>query len=236
MTIKSRIQTLVRLSLRRFGYDICTSEERRDPFRDIKILTRSDPIVFDVGANVGQTISRFRNFLTNPTIHAFEPSHQTYLQLRNNTAAIPNVRLNNFALGSKRGSLPFNENNFSTMSSFLELGDSGWGTVLQRPEVEIRTIDDYCAEQGIAEIDILKSDTQGFDLEVIRGAERMLVEGRIKLIFMEINFFEIYEDLPRFDEIFSFVAGKGFSLVSFYRFYYRNDRIAWTDALFERKR
>src|SRR5207253_4668851 len=97
---------------------------------------------------------------------------------------------------------------------------------------EVRTIDSYCAERGITIIDILKSDTQGFDLEVIKGAARLLEQRRIQLIYMEITFSDMYKGLPRFDEIYGFLADRGFALVSFYDFYYQHGRAGWTDALF----
>lgn len=118
------------------------------------------------------------------------------------------------------------------MSSFLEPGKDGWGDIKQRVPVTVTTIDDYCSERGISNIDILKSDTQGFDLEVLRGAQHMLEERRIQLVYLEITFSNVYQHLPGLDTIFSFLSNYGFCLVSFYRFHYQHDRAGWTDALF----
>jgi hypothetical protein len=120
------------------------------------------------------------------------------------------------------------------MSSFHELGPDGWGTIGHRGKVNVRTIDQYCVEQNITTIDILKIDTQGYDLEVIHGARRLLAQRRIHLIFLEIIFLELYKGAPRVDEIFSLLAKEGFKIVAFYRFFYRSERLGWTDALFER--
>jgi len=79
---------------------------------------------------------------------------------------------------------------------------------------------------------LLKSDTQGFDLEVLKGADRMLAEHRIRLIYLEIIFSKMYENLPRADKIYAFMADHGFELVSFYKTYFQNGRAGWTDALF----
>jgi FkbM family methyltransferase len=91
-------------------------------------------------------------------------------------------------LGAKPGVLEFIENTRPWLSSFLEPGADCWGEIKQRSQIEVRTIDGYCAERGITIIDILKSDTQGFDLEVIKGAACLLEQRRIQLIYMEITF------------------------------------------------
>jgi hypothetical protein len=49
------------------------------------------------------------------------------------------------------------------------------------------TLDVFCEENSIGSIDILKIDTEGFDLIVLQGAERMLQNGRIKFIHVEYN-------------------------------------------------
>jgi FkbM family methyltransferase len=56
------------------------------------------------------------------------------------------------------------------MSSFLPLGPDGWGQIVDEREVSIDTIDNYCMRNRISSIDLLKSDTQGFNLEVIKEA------------------------------------------------------------------
>jgi hypothetical protein len=78
----------------------------------------------------------------------------------------------------------------------------------------------------------LKSDTQGYDLEVLRGASRMLSEKRIALIYLEVTFSRIYQGSPRFDEVYGFLADHGMALVSFYDMIYQHKLLSWTDALF----
>jgi len=234
MSLKMQLQTMVRAGLRSFGYDICRADERRNPYLDMGRLVPSNPVVFDVGANVGQTIVELQNALLNPTIHAFEPSPKTFAQLKKNLAGRPGLHLNNFALGAKECTLELYENTDSKLSSFLELGPQGWGKIDSHSTVNVRTLDQYCAEQNVSEIDILKIDTQGYDLEVIGGASRLLAQQKINLIFLEIIFLELYKGAPRFDKVFSLLAEQGFKLVAFYKFYYKENRVGWTDALFMR--
>jgi len=87
-------------------------------------------------------------------------------------------------------------------------------------------------QHDIQFIDLLKSDTQGFDLEVLKGAQGLLSTTKIRLIFLEINFQRLYEGIPRMDEIYRFICDHGFELVCFYPFCYLNGRASFTDALF----
>ncbi len=64
-----------------------------------------------------------------------------------------------------------------------------------RRAVQIDTIDDYCERAGIDHIDILKSDTQGYDLEVLRSAGKMLSAGKIKLVYLESSLTICIRDL-----------------------------------------
>jgi FkbM family methyltransferase len=223
---------LVRLCLRRFGYDICWSDERRDPFEDMRRLSPASPLIFDVGANLGQTITEFQARFDAPRIHAFEPGRVAFGALKRNFGADKNVTLSNVALGARAETRIFLEHKRHNMSSFLEPGPEIQDTISERHPVEILTVDDYCDAHEIEKIDILKSDTQGFDLDVLKGAHRTIDRGGVRLAFLEINFSELYKDLPPIDEIFRFFRQHHFSLVAFYRLYYDNNQISWTDALF----
>ena len=206
-----------------------------DPFKDMRRLTaKANPLVFDVGANLGQTVQKFCGYFEKPQIHAFEPGDEAFQNLTKNTQGLSNVRAVNCGMGARREEKTFVENTYPDMSSFLEPGDDSWGVVIQRRTLALNTIDDYCARTGIAEIDILKSDTQGYDLEVLRGASRMLKERRIGLIYIELTFAKMYLGAPRFDEVYGFLTDNGMALVSFYEMHYQNDALGWTDALFKR--
>jgi FkbM family methyltransferase len=231
------IKSFIRSAIRTLGYDIHRvrgPEPGADPFYDMRDLTGSRPglVIFDVGANVGQTIGYFRNSLRRPIIHSFEPNRVAFDELQQRCSGIEGVRLNNCGLGAEVGTLELLENVHSELSSFLEPRGECGGTITRRSQVKVRTIDDYCGENGINCIDILKSDTQGFDLQVIKGAKHLLMEQRIHLVFTEITFCEMYQNSTKLDEIYGFLTSRGFLLISFYKLYYQNGRAGWTDALF----
>jgi FkbM family methyltransferase len=228
------VKTMVKSALLRLGVQLRpTYSLGVDPFRDMRrLIVSTHPEIVDVGANEGQSIRQFRRYFERSFIHSFEPSPTTFARLRENTARVTDLRLINVALGSQPGVADLIENTHSGMSSFLELGPDGFGQKKSACRVPVTTLDEYCASYAVKQIDILKVDTQGFDLEVLKGGQELMAAKRIRLIYLEIIFSRMYKNLPRLDEIYAFLIDRHFELVSFYQFYHQNDRAGWTDALF----
>lgn len=213
-----------------------TTEERPlgvDYLSDIRKLTRSNPcIVMDVGANIGQSVNTYKELLPHCEIHSFEPGPATFEVLKKNVSSHSNVHVNNLAVGSLSGKKTFLENSYPNMSSFLRPDEYCWGEIVAENEVEVTTLDRYCEEKGIQHVSLLKTDTQGYEFEVLKGAAELLRSNRIEMIFMEVIFSAMYKDLPTFDEVYRFLLDRNFKLVAFYQFYYQQDTASWSDALF----
>jgi FkbM family methyltransferase len=204
------------------------------PLSDIKrmVSVGKRPVIFDVGANKGQSIKDFKNVFPHCSIHSFEPSPATYKDLVRNVSRYSDVFLNNLAVGSSCGEKLFIENSNSDMSSFLQPGKYCWGEIIREIPVELTTLDKYCDDNDIRYINILKTDTQGYDLEVLKGAKDLIVSKRIQIIFIEVNFCDMYKGSPPFYEIFRFLTDNHFKLVSFYNFNHIKNVAGWADALF----
>lgn len=228
---------MVKRMIHRLGYDISRYHPSRlgvNAYSDIQRLLdgTNRPVIFDIGANTGQTTSCFKERIPDSVIHAFEPSRSAYEELVSNTKKMKDVHLNNLAAGARAEKKLLIENTCSVMSSFLEPGEGCWGEIADRRMVEIVTVDDYCRRTNIEHIDVLKTDTQGYDLEVLRGARSMLDRDAVRLVYMEITFSDMYKGLPPFDEIFRLLTDHRFRLVSFYEFFYQDNVASWSDALF----
>jgi hypothetical protein len=99
----------------------------------------------------------------------------------------------------------------------------------------VTTLDEYCAANGIERIDLLENDTQGYELEVLRGAESLMAAGRIRLVYLELIFSEMYEGLPPFDLVYRFLVDRNFGLVALYNYHYSgrpHGAAGWCDGLF----
>lgn len=232
-------RNILKKALHSLGFEIFRYNNHRfslgiDAFKDIGKLASNDGriIVFDVGANEGQSVKHFKGLFPSCEIHSFEPSPTTYRRLTQNANNYSDVYVNNLALGSSRETKQFLENSYSNMSSFLRPGEICWGEIVKETLVEVSTLDNYCVEKNVPYVTVLKTDTQGYDFEVLKGASALFEGSRIQLILMEIIFSDMYKGLPSFDEIFKFLFDRGFRLVSFYTFRHQNNLASWSDALF----
>jgi hypothetical protein len=135
-------------------------------------------------------------------------------------------------MGSARGQLPLLENVASDMTSFLEPSTSAWGSVDKTTLVDVMTLDAFAAEQGIGRIDVLKSDTQGFEFEVLSGAKGLMAENRISMVYFEMIFSDMYKAMRPVDQVLGLLGENGFLPVSFYEPNYQGGLLSWMDALF----
>jgi FkbM family methyltransferase len=122
-------------------------------------------VMFDVGANVGQTATRYAAFAPDAKIHAFEPIAQTFKKLSEAVADLPNVTANNFALGRETATMRASASDTSVRNRILP------GSARARKAEDVRVVrgSEYCRDREISSISFLKIDTEGHDLAVLEG-------------------------------------------------------------------
>lgn len=235
--MKSTAKRMIRDIIRKMGFDL----KRYDPqqvgvsaIADIRRFLRgaNEPLILDVGANVGQSTMRFLNHFKKLRIHSFEPSPSTFERLEVNCSPYSQVTCWNCGVGSKDGLVEFHENEMSDMSSFLTPSRFAWGNIVKSSTVNVVSLDTFASEHDIKFIHLLKSDTQGYDLEVLKGAKGLMDENRIGLVYFEFIFSHMYANLPAFDDVFRYLTDKGFLLVSFYDLHFQKELMSWADAMF----
>lgn len=84
------------------------------------------------------------------------------------------------------------------------------GRVEQTMVISVTTLDDWCQDQAVEGVDVIKLDTQGSELGILQGAARML-EG-VRAIEVEVQFNELYEGVPLFGDVDRFLRRHGFML------------------------
>jgi FkbM family methyltransferase len=221
--IKNLLSNLLHLVPRELRYEICRHHankefaENRSDFKTngelwvLQNLIRNCKTVFDVGSFTGGWAHHA--LLINPglDVHCFEPSRQAFQILQNNVFA-ENVTCNPFGLGSENSSKTLFVNNQ------LNEGDSlyrrqgieyfvGDDLQISTDQVEIRTLDSYCSEKKIHEIDFLKIDVEGHEFAVIQGGKELFASECIKIVQFEYggtyidsrillrDFFDFFEGL-----------------------------------------
>ncbi len=214
-------------------------------FDDLQLLIKTDsPICLDVGANVGQTIKHLLNTFRNPYIYSFEPSKNTFQILKSKEYS-DRIFLCNYALGREITKREFINYNNSYLSSFLPLDSSDENrfrdvTENNRELVKVETVDNFLSKLNIENVDLLKIDTQGFDLEVLSGAEKALQNGVVQNVLIELNFVKMYVGQSSSEDIINFLGKHGLFLIDYYEKYRQNERkggttLAWCTALFGRR-
>lgn len=184
---------------------------------ELKIIENfiaSGNVVFDIGANIGSWTNQVLNICPDVQIHLFEPAPPIYQTL-----------LQNLAEPIKSGQLVLNNLAIAHQPEIREFyyyeKSSGWSTFHRRFEIEKQyniqspqpfqvltaTLDDYVQTRGIKRINFLKIDTEGGELEVLRGATNLLQKGKVDYIQFEyggtfvdanITLKQVFEHLQKF--------------------------------------
>jgi FkbM family methyltransferase len=109
-------------------------------------------------------------------------------------------------------------------------------------EIETTTLDDFCQEEGIEEIDFLQIDVQGADLDVLKGGNK-IVNNSVLGIQIEVEFSPLYYRQPLFSEVDIYLRELGFTLFDLTKAYcyrkispiyssLRQGQILWGDAFY----
>jgi len=174
-------------------------------------------IIFDVGANVGQTAMEYSSIFKNAKIYSFEPVETSFKELTKNVAKIRNVSNFQIAFGSKKEEIKIElDSNPTSLTNSLKNTSASSGEAKLRETIRVRKIDDFVTEHNIKSIDLLKIDTEGWELEVLKGASQSLAEGKIKLVLCEAGFTNVNSWHTPFDTLNSFMSKNGFWFCGIY--------------------
>ena len=142
-------------------------------------------IILDIGANIGFTaLSMAKRSGAKSKVFAFEPDPYNYTQLKENTALNQSLKVNiyNIGLGSKKDQLKLAINTANNRGGNRIKSDVTENYNL----VEIVKVDDFVSENNVANIDLVKIDVEGFELNVLKGAENSIIKYS-PVLFIELS-------------------------------------------------
>lgn len=235
----------VKKLFRSAGFDIVKSNKNklsnRDLFEhDVKVFIKnSNPVIFDVGANKGQSIDFYKELFPSASIYSFEPNQKLYNDLKEKYGGKDIVQVFPCALGEHVQHKEFIIYENNELSSFKPIEISSQNPfvnekVSEKDQVEVDTLDQFLFKRNIKHIDLLKIDTQGYELEVLKGATASLDRGIINNIYLELNLINMYEGQSNYIDILNFLHQKRFQLCGFYELNRPDLFIKWTNAFFRR--
>ena len=218
----------------------------------IKEYKINPTIIFDIGSRDLNESIAFRQYYPNAEIYAFEPnpeqSNECYIKANQynikffNKAITDNIGQNDFFAVQKNGPNP--NIGASALSYFSEEQLSYWKEVDPNSQPNVKTykiqttsLDCFCEQNNIFNIDALWLDVQGYELKVLEGGRKIL--KNIKIIHTELSFKKFYNETAYYPEVKSFLEKNNFIEVwnrNEYHPEYKNFRhrmeVGLTDSIF----
>lgn len=180
---------------------------------------RPADIVWDVGANVGLYSNKFADITgSSGRVFAFEPSPDNLRRLNESVAARHNVKVLPLALGEKDGVVRF-EQGADALGATSRIVDNAVNDSNALIEIRVVSGDRLVAAGEAASPNLVKIDTEGYELDVLRGLRQTLMRTDLRVLCIEMHFGLLKQrGLPHApSEIESILASSGFAL-------------AWPDA------
>ncbi|HEX6982213.1 MAG TPA: FkbM family methyltransferase [Balneolaceae bacterium] len=210
-----------------------------DAFIDIKVALPDYQIetFFDVGANIGQSAIDYTSMFPSARIFSFEPVEETYRQLLDNTRKNKQVHCFKMALSSYQGEGKILAEGISLANHLIEEteGISGNGETPVE-DVNISTLDEFCESKQIENISYLKVDTEGEDLNVLRGSSNMLTGQQIDFVELEAGMHPYNSHHVSFNNLKDYMEQYDYLLFGIYvqtkEFYNKKSHLRRTNPLF----
>ena len=190
-------------------------------------------VLFDVGAHKGETIQEFLESFKIENVYSFEASPSTFneLQIRikriKNKFNQTNIETFNFGIGNTNKKNTFYELSDSNSSTFniIDKNSSYYKkknkilsffflknkSSIKKIEISQIKLSDFIREKKITNIDILKIDTEGYELEVLKGLEQDI--SKIKFIYFEHHYDNMIKKNYKYSDIHDYLKSKGFHKV-----------------------
>ena len=209
---------LFKLSLRGLGINNYENQRASGENTFIEKTAKKLEVAFDVGGNVGDYAKTIKQFNKECQVYSFEPHPAAYVRLAE-VAKEHVFEAFNFGFGKENGTsnlYDYANTSFSSHASIhpAVIKDIHKGRRVKY-EIEIRSIDAFVEEHGLAKIDLLKIDTEGCEYDILLGASGVLAARKVKLIHFEFNemnvisrvFFRDFFHLLRNFDLFRMLRG-----------------------------
>jgi len=187
--------------------------------------------VFDVGAYKGDFAELAKSIWPETEVHCFEPLKEKAIDIGNRFKTVGKVHVHNVLLGEEDDkTVVFNK--AETASSVLvehETND------FEKEEKTMVSLDTLINESNLPHPDFLKLDTQGYEYQILSGAETSL--QNIEVILAELNHIDIHQNVILAEEVISLLFSKGFVIFDIAEMHRRPlDQALWqTDFIFVKK-
>lgn len=235
------IATATKLGLRPLGKKICRHLcGVKDPLYEMQRLAKilRPGAILDLGAHVGKVSLAIDRMIPSVPCHAFEPSPETAVRLRDAVRSKPRITVHELAIGSRNGTQRLYLNRNEQTNSLLD-NDEANNRFLGEPtahkgeaSVRVATLDSWMSEHSVDAPLFIKSDIQGAELDLIAGG-RDTLQNKTAVLMSEVSLMPLYRgggDL--FQVHAALTVDLPFQLFDIYRTYCNAaGQAMWTDAI-----
>ncbi|HEV2842647.1 MAG TPA: FkbM family methyltransferase [Chthoniobacterales bacterium] len=192
-------------------------KQYRRAYRNLRHLPRLEyRTVIDGGANRGSFTEAFLQLHRPNRLVLVEAIPELAEKLRTRYAGKPGMSVVSAALSDRNGEAQFEINHSEASSSLLPIDprNSEWFDrdlrVARAVQVPAITLPALMEDEGLQTVDLLKLDLQGAERFVLTGGEAVL--DRVRVIYAEVFFEQLYASAWLFWDMNEFLAGRGFKL------------------------
>jgi len=242
MYLKKRLETIFHNAIRKTGYDVVKSKYSKHELEIEQLLTyHGVDTVLDVGANKGQygkylRIGGYRN-----QIISFEPLNDAFVKLEELSRKDKFWQVHQMALGDFDGTSEINISGNSVSSSFRNINathieSAPASKYIGKQEIEVHKLDTIYKDFRLENKKIfMKIDTQGFEKNVLSGANESL--KNIDMLQLEMSVQPLYDGEDLYYQLSEFLYQKGYRLIKLVRGLTKdNGELLQFDGVFKRSR
>lgn len=178
-----------------------------------------DAIIFDIGANIGSMTFRYAQMAPNGHVFAFEPTDYAFKKLKKNLSLNSNLAQRITPIQLFLSDRTYSDHQIEAYASWKVDGSAEnphplhGGSIQTAGAVPAVTLDDFCKENSIQSIDLIKIDTDGHELQVLRGAKKSIKAFTPYVIF-EIGLYVMQEQEIEFEQFYSYFTNYGYYMLN----------------------
>lgn len=180
-----------------------TKNKRFDNFYKKYFHHKSPELILDIGAHRGESILRFRELFAKSKIISFEPNPEAIKSIEEKISLFNFKNINYYqnAVGSENKIVNFFIYKKTDISSAISIDENSQfykiranqysqnkNLLLNKIDVQQIKLDQFIIDKEIKNIDIIKIDVQGYEIEVLRGMSNLIKKGLFNFVEVEFMF------------------------------------------------
>jgi len=202
IVIKKIIQKLILNHFIKLVKDKAGVPSQENSLKRIKSLGYQPKQCLDIGAYEGFWTQEFKAIFPSCAMLMIEGQSEKEASLIKTKELYKDVDYQIALLGATEKAVLFNK--YETASSVLDEYNTTNAVIEERKLALLDTITD----QFKFKPDFIKIDTQGYELEILKGGERTLAAA--EFVLLEVSFLDIYKNCPLANDVLSYMSSKGF--------------------------